>query len=374
MLSRRDFLTGLGAAALISGAVRADAISDWRFQREDILARVRALLGGDPLRPAVSAPLDFRVEDDPDDLGTCTRQLCSYVGPDAERIGCYLMLPKNVAWGTPAVLCVPVTHNSTNHGMREPVGLTASIGSNGGWHYAKELTELGLITLTTDFGVHDERTEQAKPDPFDYAKAGYCFTGVFATQCNRWLRSIRVLRRAVDVIEALPHSPRRIGSVGLSAGGYGSLWHAAFDQRIAACASACGVTNWHLYAAAHNPQDLAGFRGRIPGLPLDPAEAPFPYEDIVKLIAPRALFLHCPLQDNIQPGDPSSFPDVQTYLAARGMSATANHVEATIEAARPIWSSVHGAADKLVAQYPPGPHDFPPSGRAAAYAFLSRHL
>jgi hypothetical protein len=105
----------------------------------------------------------------------------------------------------------------------------------------------------------------------------------------------------------LADAPRRIGAIGLSAGGYGSLWHAAFDHRIAACASSCGVTHWHLYAAMRTPHDLAGFRGLISGLPLDPNKAPFPYENVIKLIAPRPLFLHCPLQDNIQAGDLNGF-------------------------------------------------------------------
>jgi hypothetical protein len=35
---------------------------------------------------------------------------------------------------------------------------------------------------------------------------------------------------------------------------------------------------------------------------------------------------------------------------------------------------VFGAGDKIVAEYSPGPHDFPPAARSAAYAFLARHL
>jgi hypothetical protein len=374
MLHRRDLLKALTTVTFAPAFARGDALQPWQVARERMATTIRATLGGDPSHIPVPGPLDFRTEEPADELGTCTRQLCSYLGSDGERVGAYLMLPKKLAMGTPAVLCVPVTHNSTNHGMKEPVGLTASRGSNGGWHYAKELTELGFPTLTVDFGAYDEWSDQAKPDPFDYAKAGYCFTEAFTIRCDRWLRSIRVLRRAVDVLEALPHAPRRIGAIGLSAGGYGSLWHAAFDQRIAVCVSACGVTHWHLYAAAHTPQDLAGFRGLIPRLPLDPNMVPFPYEDVIKLVAPRPLFLHCPLQDNIQPGDTSDLPAVQAYLTAHGLSPTANHVQATIEAAREIYASVFNIGDKVVAKYPPGPHDFAPAARAAAYAFLDQHL
>jgi hypothetical protein len=149
MLHRRDLLKLLSAAVLTPAGLRAETLDAWEVRRARIAGTIRSTLGGDPFHIPVLGPLDFRPEGPADDLGACTRQQHSFRGPDGERVGAYLMLPKKSPVGTPAVLCVPVTYNSTNHGMQEAV--TASKGSNGGWHYAKELTELGFRDADSGF-------------------------------------------------------------------------------------------------------------------------------------------------------------------------------------------------------------------------------
>jgi hypothetical protein len=48
-------------------------------------------------------------------------------------------------------------------------------------------------------------------------------------------------------------------------------------------------------------------------------------------------------------------------------------VRDAVRAALPVYKLL-GAAERLVAIYPDVAHSFPPEARAAAYAFLERHV
>jgi hypothetical protein len=280
------------------------------------------------------------------------------------------MTPKQNAVGATAILCLHQTHNRVNLGMKEPVGLTGKL------HYAQELTERGYVTLTPNYGVIDETSSDlSTKDPFDYRARGYCFTRGGVEYCNRWLRSSRVAIRAVDVIQALPSRPQRIGAIGHSAGAWTVLLVAAFDSRVGVVAESCGVSPWELYSCGARTGDLSGFQRLMPGLPREAARVPLRFRDILKTLAPRPLWCHEPLLDVITPGDPQSFPNVAACLTRRGFDPASNYEQAAIEAAREeAYRRVFDVADRIVAIYPRASHDFPPDIRRQAYEFLDRHL
>lgn len=362
MITRRRFLGGLAAVPA------SYPLLTWRWQMEDLRTSINTLLGGDPGDVASGRPLNFRPSGNGDAVGNVSRQLCTFNGPDGDTVQAYLLTPATVTTGTPAILCLHQTHNDTDRGMEEPAGLAGTLP------YALELAQRGYVTLAPNYGMYYENLDNGGVlDPFDYGAHGYGFVQSGVTYYNRLLRSLRVTRRSVDVLATLPHAPRSVGVIGHSAGGVAGIFLAAIDPRVACLATSCGTTPWPLYACSHPTHDLTDYRGLLPKLPLAPLSATPVYADILSAIAPRPIFFNAPLGDNISPGDLSQFPDAASCLSNLGIPSS-NLVQQSIELARSSYTSVFGAGAKITAIYPPGPHDFPPASRAAAYDFIDHNL
>ena len=84
----------------------------------------------------------------------------------------------------------------------------------------------------------------------------------------------------------------------------------------------------------------------------DPAKMPFDFTEIIGALAPRPIFINAPLKD-------SDFEVSGVYDC--------------VNAAKPVYELLK-AADKIVMTNPDAPHDFPPTAREAAYAFLDQEL
>ena len=97
---------------------------------------------------------------------------------------------------------------------------------------------------------------------------------------------------AIDVLQGMDQvDPKRIGALGHSLGGHGTLFLAAYDERIQAAACNCGASffrhnsrveawardHWYVYFKPIRPGLL---KGHLP---------PIDFHEIIALIAPRAF-------------------------------------------------------------------------------------
>lgn len=304
--------------------------STWARQREAILTSMQLVMGPLP-DDAKRVALDLQV-DESVVLAKVKRLRISFAVEAGDRVPAYLLIPKGVTSKLPAVLCL---HQTTPIGKDEPVGL----GGNENLHYAIELAERGYVTLAPDypnFGGY-------RCDPY---KLGYAS----ATMKGIWNHM-----RAVDLLHSLAEvDASRIGCIGHSLGGHNTLFLAVFDIRIKALVSSCGFNSFFKYYGGH----LAGWShpGYMPRIASvygsDPKKIPFDFTEVISAIAPRPLFINAPLGD-------SNFE--------------VSGVKDCVAAARPVYELL-GARDGLVAMYPAGGHDFPPTVREAAYAFLDQAL
>jgi len=313
---------------------------EWSAKAADIRRRMGPILGRGPDRVP---PLDVEVHEETHEHGY-VRRLVSYAVEPDERVRAYLLIPDDTRSPMPAMLCL---HPTFAPGKREPVGLEGSPDKA----YAHHLALRGYVCLAPDHVTAGERTAPGL-EAYD--------TSAFYRKHPRWSavgKATWDAARAVDLLVTLPEvDPTRIGVIGHSLGGHSSVFAAAFDVRLRACVSNCGLTtfaanpgrlawsrdHWYVYLPALRPLFLAG-------LP-----APFDFHEVVALIAPRAFL-------NI-----SSLTDPSTPLSDSALQELALRV-------REVYR-LFGAGDRFSAYFHELGHVFPPESRALAYGWLDREL
>ncbi len=309
------------------------SISDWEKYCAGLRSRMEEVMGPMP-GPDRKVPLDMRVEEEVDTPKYVQRKI-SFAVEDWDRVPAYLLLPKQRAPKTPAVVCL---HPTSEHGKKVVVGLAGTVHRS----YAKELAERGYVTLAPDYPGFGEYVPARKA----LYEHGY----VSCTMKGIWNHM-----RAVDLLQSLPEvDPERIGCIGHSLGGHNTLFLGVFDPRVKVLVSSCGFTAFHKYYAG----DLTGWThdGYMPRIATvygkNPDRMPFDFPEIVATLSPRALFVNAPLHD-------ANF-DVAG-------------VRECIAFAQPVYR-MYGAEQNLTAQYPDAEHDFPDAVREAAYAFIGENI
>jgi len=305
--------------------------ADWAKRREHILLNMQLVMG--PLPDASRrVPLDRRTIEE-DRLPGCRRLKITFAVERDDYVPAYLLLPEQLKGQAPAMLC---PHPSGPRGKDSPADPSYDSPNV---HFAIELAQRGYVTLAPDYPGYGEY-------PCDPYARGY----VSATMKGIWNHM-----RAVDLLESLPEvDAARIGTIGISLGGHNSLFVAVFDSRIRAIVSCCGFNAFPKYYGGN----LTGWshKGYMPRIAevygKDPRKMPFDFPEIVAALAPRAFFTCSTVDD----------PNFEV-----------SGVRDCIAAARPVYELL-GAADKLVAEYPAGGHDFPPQTRQMAYAWLDEQL
>lgn len=297
--------------------------------RERALAGMQQVMGRLPAR--AKGRVDFEVVEETR-LEKHTRKKILYASEPGDRVPAYLLIPHQPSGSGAAVLCL---HQTTKIGKGEPAGL----GGNPNLHYAKELAERGFVTLAPDY-----------PNFGDYRFDPYAHGYVSAT-----MKGIVNHMRGVDLLGSMAGVNRkRIGAIGHSLGGHNTLFVGAFDERIRAMATSCGFNSFRKYMKG----DLTGWshKGYMPRIASeygkDPTKVPFDFPDVLKSLAPRALFINAPVGD-------SNFE--------------VSGVRDCVEAARPVYARKR-AAERLAAVYPEAGHEFPPAVREEAYRFLEKEL
>jgi len=308
--------------------------ADWQIRRGHILAHLQAVMGplpGQERRVAV----DVRVSETHRDRGY-TRQKISFASEPGDRVPAWLLVPDggngDPKTRRPALLCL---HQTIGIGKDEPAGL----GTNPDLDYARELAELGFITIVPDY-----------PNFGEYRRDVYAMGYASASMKAIWNNI-----RAVDVLAGRPDvDAGRIGVIGHSLGGHNAIFTALFEPRIKAIISSCGFNAFPFYYGG----DIAGWShaGYMPRLRtqygLDLHKVPFDFPELIGALAPRAFFTNSPLHD--------------ANFAIEG-------VRVSLAAARPVYALL-GEPDHLHGVFPDAGHSFPSSSRQAAYAFLARAL
>jgi len=321
-----------GVAAPIAGAIRSAAGSrEVKLDR----ARLMELLGRTPSAPPPLAP--ERVETV--DLGDVVREKVTYAVEADERVPAFVFVPKGKG-PFPAVLC----HHQ--HGGEFAVGKDgpAGLGSTPDQHYAIELARRGYVTIAPDalaFGERQDAAGKLKDASYERFEALHRITEGKSLQG----KYVWDARRALDYLETRPEVDRaRLGMIGHSLGGQETLFTTAADTRIRAAVSSCGFGSLRVLERDRILHNFALF---VPGL----AEAG-DYGAVLALVAPRPFLVAARSEDPIFPME---------------------GIEETVAAGRAAFTAA-GAADRLGTFYEPGPHQFSPAMREAAYAWLDRWL
>lgn len=310
MITRRGFVPLPFAALLPDG--RAAGLRGMQEVMGTLPPRIKE-------RPAVQ-------EIEASDMGNYSRHKIRFEAEPGDLVPAWLCVPKTRIRKLPAVLCL---HQTTRIGKDEPAG----IGGKPNLHYAKELAEQGFVTITPDYPNFGEYS-------FDPYAKGYA---------SATMKGIVNHMRAIDVLVSRPEvDARRIGVCGHSLGGHNSLFVAAFDARIRCAVTSCGFTAFAKYYNGN----LTGWshKGYMPRIAdvygKDPKRMPFDFPDVLRTIAPRAVFINAPTRD-------SNF-----------------EISGVVDCVRAAGNAF--PKGKLVAVYPEAGHDFPVEIRREAYAFLKR--
>jgi dienelactone hydrolase len=275
------------------------------------------------------------------------RRKVEYEADPHEPVHAWLFLPKSaVGKKAPAVLCL---HQTAREGKDQAAGFDPKTPQLA---FGPLLARRGYVTLCPDAICFGER--------YQVGGSFYCHYGdavrLYRDNPGRSIMSKMVddAMRAVDYLVGLPQvDGKRIGSIGHSHGGYGTLFAMAFDERIKAGVVSCGFTcfrpdplpdRWYRRTALI-PR-LGGYEGRMQDTPVD-------FHHLFAAIAPRGLFLSVALKDSI-------FPNV-------------GDVQWISQDLKSVYQREHLAANFELYSFEGG-HGFTPEARDRAWAFLDEHL
>jgi dienelactone hydrolase len=303
---------------------------DWGQRRAQILAAVQSVMGVLP-DSGQRVPLDMQVVQE-SATEHYVRKKITYGSDLTARVSAYLLIPKGVKRGAPAMICL---HDDTPLAKDEPAGLAGRAAM----HYADELAKRGYVCLVPDcpsFGDND----------FKQPASAYASGAMKAVWDNI---------RGFDLLETLPEvNPKRIGIIGHGLGGQSALLTAVFDYRLSAVISSGGFTTWSHYRGG-NLADWAKER-MMPRIKTahgsDPSKIPFDFGDLLATLAPRAVFVSAPLQDDI--------------LDVAG-------VKSAVASALAVYRLRKGA-EALTVSYPQCGHELTVASRDEALAWLDQRF
>lgn len=298
-----DFTTRKQIRSLVEGLDEANPVAAWSRRREALRSVILEYLG-EPSNIARPDPV-FRILHETQ-TASFRHQLIAYEVEPGEEVRAHLLIPppaKRLAGA--AVLCLHGT-------LVEAKDTQLGMGAKRNRDFGRVLAEHGFITLSPDHVCAGERQVSGYP-PYD--------TAPFYQRHPNWSavgKSIWDGQRAVDILTRVEGvDPGRIGAVGHSLGGHGSIFLAAFDERVRAVASSCGLTTW-----VDNPKRLNWARESwyiyLPKLrPLfaEGGEPPFDLHEFAALIAPRAFLNISGMTDPVY-GNNETLPEVGLQLQA----------------------------------------------------------
>jgi len=313
-------------------------VQTWEAQRKMVRRVILRILG-----TPTGEPPPFNVETlAVEQLSGYERRLIEYSVDKNDRVRAYLCIPKTNHGPLPGVL---VLHQTAAAGKREAVGLEGKTALA----FGRDLAERGYVTLSPDSITAGERIDAF--EAFD--TRGHYLRHPDLSAMGKMLYDAR---RALDLLaQTRGVDPARIGAIGHSLGAEEALVLAAFDDRVRATVSSCGYAtfeaeknrtrwardHWFCYMPKLRPVFL---RGALPH---------WDWGDLLRLIAPRALYQHTTRDDEI-------FPESESAYEAG-------------EAARAIWK-LYGKPRRLANVLKPGKHEIADETRIEIYDWLDKQL
>lgn len=288
---------------LLAGLDGRDPAAWWQARREELKAVILEYIGRPPLEP--QAPKLRLVEERPPGDGY-RHFVVAYDVEPGEEVRAHLLVPEpSRRLKGAAVLCL---HGTAPEAKDTQIGL----GNKRNRDFGRVLARHGFITLSPDHVCAGERVQPGFA-PYD--------TAPFYARHPEWSAVGKAIwdgMRAVDVLTQIEGvDPGRIGAVGHSLGGHGAIFVAAFDERVQATVSSCGLTTW-----AGNPHRLNWARETwyryIPKLrPVfeQNRELPFDLHEFAALIAPRAFLNISGMADPVY-GNNETLPEAGLQLQA----------------------------------------------------------
>jgi len=302
---------------------------DWHRRRESILQGAEAAMGPLPRRDALP-PLQVEVIER-QRRPRHQRQTVRFTTEPGERWSAYVWVPHGIRprQRRAGILALHPTH-------RIGKGVVDGQSERSNRAYGRELADRGYVVVAPDYPSFGDAAD------YDFANDKYV---------SGTMKAIWVHMRAVDLLSQRSDvDAERIGAIGHSLGGHNAIFAGVFDQRIKAVVTSCGWCPFHDY-----------YGGKIKGwtsdryMPLlatkyqlDPNRVPFDFYELVAALAPRGFFTCSPTGDH-------------------------NFDVTGVRKAMPVVRQVYerfDATERLRAVYPEAGHDFPPSARRQAYAFL----
>ena len=260
---------------------------DWR-KRRDILRKRYLELIRDEHKPEKRPPLELKVHETAVIDDTYTRKLISYAVEADDRAYAYLGVPLELNGKAPAVVAL---HGTYPKGKQRAAGLV----DNPDKAYLDHMCRRGYVVIAPEHFVSGHRIPPEGPYE----------TGRFYEKHPQWTAVGKFTYEhsiAIDVLQTLEEvDPDHIGALGHSLGGHGTIFLAAYDERIKAAACNCGASFFR-----HNPRVEAWARDHWyiyikhirPGL-LEHKLPPIDFHEIISLIAPRAFLDLSGLNDGI---------------------------------------------------------------------------
>ncbi|MCA9104851.1 MAG: dienelactone hydrolase family protein [Planctomycetales bacterium] len=253
------------------------SLEDWRDHRQTLRRRYLDLIR-DQFKPD-RVPLDLEVEEAVIVDGVYERRLVSYQVELNERARAYIGIPCD-AEDNHSLPGIVALHGTFAQGIEQAAGLV----DNPEKAYLDHLCRRGYVVIAPEHFVSGSRIPPEGPydtTKFHERHPNWTSVGKFTYE-----HSI-----AVDVLASLPQvDPERLGAMGHSLGGQGTMFLAAYDERIKVAAGNCAAAFFR-----HNPDVLEWSRDRwyvyFKPLRAGLLEGEMPaidFHEIMALVAPRA--------------------------------------------------------------------------------------
>ncbi len=261
---------------LVEGVKTPD---DWAKHREILHQRFLDLIRDQhkPKKPA----LDLQVHETVDVQGLYSRQLISYAVEDGERAHAYLAIPSRSAGQTERLPAIVVMHGTFPQGIEQAAGLVDDATKA----HLHHLAQAGYVVIAPEHFVSGRRI----PPEGSYDTTRFHQKHPEWTSVGKFTYEHSI---AIDVLETLDVVDKvRIGAMGHSLGGQGTIFLSAYDTRVKAAVDNCSAAffrhnkdvtewardHWYVYFKHIRPKLL---EGQLP---------PIDFHEVMALSAPRAF-------------------------------------------------------------------------------------
>lgn len=329
-----------GRNDLMPLVTRGATQADWLQQRTHWMQITDALLGEINDRPPKAVAwetLEAR------DTATYTARRIRYLLTDEEWGYAWLLVPRGTAEPCPAVIAL---HQTVPQGKNEPVGLEGDPELA----YGKELAERGFAVLAPDAIAFGDRLQNSPTALYHSAEQFFAAH----PQGSVMRKMVYDVQRAVDLLEQLPEvDSARIGCIGHSHGGYGTLFAMLYEPRLRAGVISCGITAFRTDPSPHRWWQMTALMPRLGYYAGHMEQTPLDFHHWVALLAPRPLLVSAALDDSI-------FPDT-------------DNMPQLLERARQVYrlTNAPGSLHSWIFQ---GSHRFPREARTRAYHLFRETL